>query len=59
MNLHGVNEVSRQKYTGEPLAPEPSIILFELAIEKPKIRKLPGIDQNPAVLFKAAGRRIR
>ena len=50
--------IGRQKCTGEPLALEPSAFEFELAIEKLNCRKIPGIDQNPAVLIKARGRRI-
>ena len=36
--------------------PEPSAIEFELAIEKLKSHKSPGIDQIPAELIKARGR---
>jgi len=36
--------------------PEPSAFEFELAIEKVKRRKSPGIDQIPAELIKAGGR---
>jgi hypothetical protein len=39
------------KHTAEPLAPEPSASEVELAIEKLKSHKSPGIDQIPAELI--------
>ena len=39
--------------------PEPSAFEVELAIEKLKSHKSPGIDQIPAELIKAGGRTIR
>jgi len=39
--------------------PEPSALEFELAIEKLKSHRSPGIDQIPAELIKAGGRTIR
>jgi hypothetical protein len=39
--------------------PEPSAFEDELAIEKLKNHKSPGIDQIPAELIKAGGRTIR
>ena len=39
--------------------PEPSAFEVELAIEKLKRHKSPGIDQIPAELIKAGGRTIR
>jgi hypothetical protein len=57
LNVHGVNYVRQtEMYTTEPLVPEPSAFQFELAIEKLKRHKSPGIDQIPA---KAGGRTIR
>jgi hypothetical protein len=47
------------KHTAEPLLPEPSALEVELAIEKLKSHKSPGIDQMPAELIKAGGRTIR
>jgi hypothetical protein len=38
--------------------PEPSAFEFDLAIEKLKSHKSPGIDQIPAELFMAGGRTI-
>ena len=39
--------------------PEPSVIEVELATERPKRHKSPGIDQILAELIKAGGRTIR
>jgi hypothetical protein len=51
--------LGRQKYTAEPLVPEPSASEIELAIEKLKSHKSPGIDQIPAELFKAGCKTVR
>jgi len=60
LNIHGVNDVRQARLlTAEPLVPEPSAFEFLLAIEKLKSHKSPGIDQIPAELFKAGGRKIR
>jgi len=45
-------------HTAESLVPEPSASEFELAIDKLKSHKSPGILQIPAELFKAGGRTI-
>ena len=45
----------REIDTAGPLVSKPSASEFELAIEKLKIHKSPGIDQIPAELFKAGG----
>jgi hypothetical protein len=39
--------------------PEPSALRFGKAIRKPKRHQSPGIDQIPAELIKAGGRKIR
>jgi len=53
-NVHGVNGVRQTKtHTEEPLVPEPSAFEVELATEKLKSRKSPGIDQIPVELIKA------
>jgi hypothetical protein len=39
--------------------PQPSVLEVELALEKLKSHKSPGIDQIPADLIKAGGRTIR
>jgi len=50
--------LGRHKYTVELLVPEQSASEFELAIEKLKNYRSPGIDQIPAELIKAGGRTI-
>ena len=60
MNAHGVNDGRQTETdTAEPLLPEPSAFEVELAIEKLKNHKSPGIDQIPAELIKAGVRTIR
>jgi len=45
-NVHGLKGVGQaQIHTAEPLVPEPSAAEFELAIDKLKSHKSPGIDQ--------------
>jgi len=44
--------------TAKPLVPGPSASKFELAIEKLKSHKSPGIVQISAELIRAAGRKI-
>ena len=60
MNVqHGFNEVRQTEiHTAEPLVPEPSAFEVELAIEKLKNHKSPGIDQIPTELIKAGGSTI-
>jgi len=56
LNVHGVDNVRQTEiHTAEPLVPEPSAYGVELAIEKLKSHKSPGIDQIPAELIKARG----
>ena len=60
MNVHGVDDVMQAEiHTSEPLVPGPNVFEVELAIEKLKSRKSPGIDQIPEELIKAGGRTIR
>jgi len=60
LNVHGVNDVRPTEiHTAEPLVTEPSASEVELAIEKLKSHKSPGIDQIPAELIKAGGKTIR
>jgi len=55
-NAHGVKDVGQAEiHIAEPLVPEPSAAEFELAIDKLKSHKSPGIDQIPAELIKAGG----
>jgi len=52
VELHRVNDVRQTEiHTAEPLVPEPSASEIELAIEKLKSYKSPGIDQIPAELI--------
>jgi len=58
-NVHGVKNVRKAEiHTAEPLVPEPSAAEVQLAIDKLKSHKSPGIDQIPAELIKAGGRTI-
>jgi hypothetical protein len=60
MNVHGVNGVRQTEiHTAETLVPEPNSFDVELAIEKLKSHKTPGIDQIPEELFKEGCRTIR
>ena len=54
--MHGVKEAGQAEiHTAEPLVPEPSASEVELAINKLKSHKSPGIDHIPAELIKAGG----
>ena len=58
--MHEVKDVRQAEiHTAKPLVPEPSASEVELAIEKLKSHKSPGIDQRPTELIKAGGRTIR
>ena len=60
LNVRGVNDVrQREIHTAEPPVSESSAFDLELAIEKLKSHKSPGIDQIPTRLMKAEGRTIR
>ncbi len=59
LNVHGVKGVRQTEiHTAEPLVSEPSAFEIELAIEKLKNHKSPGIYQIPAELIKARGRTV-
>jgi len=59
LNVHENNDVRQAEiHTVEPLVPEPSACEIELDIGKLKTHKSPGIDQIPAELIKAGGRKI-
>jgi hypothetical protein len=59
LNVHGDNDVKQTEiHTAEPLVPEPSVFEGEMAIEKLKRYKSPGIEQIPAELIKAGGSKI-
>ena len=50
--VHAVNDVKHTDiHKAEPLVPEPSAFEVELAIEKLKSHKSPGISQIPADLI--------
>jgi len=58
-SVHGVKDVGQAEiHTAEPLVTEPSASEVELAIDKIKSHKSSGIDQIPAELIKAGGRKI-
>jgi len=60
LDVHVVNDVRLTEiHTAEPLVPEPSAFEVEVAIEKLKRHKSPGIDQIPAEVIKAGGTAIR
>ena len=60
MNVHGVSDVRQAEiHTEEPLVAEPNALEVELAIEKLKSHKTPGIDQISTELIKAGGSTIR
>ena len=60
LNVHEIKYVRQAEiHTVEPLVSQSSAFEFELAIEKLKNHKSPGIDQIPAELIKAGGRTIR
>ena len=56
-SVHGFKDVGQAEiHTAEPQVPEPSASEFELAIDKLKSHKSPGIDEIPAELIKTGGR---
>jgi len=60
LNVRGINDVRQTEiHTAEPLVPKPSAFEFELAIEKLKSHKSPGVHQIPAELIKAGVKTIR
>jgi len=59
-NAHGVSHVRQKEiHTTEPIVPEPCSFELEMAIEKLKGHKSPGIDQIPEELIKAGVRTFR
>jgi hypothetical protein len=60
LTAHGVSDVRQAEiHTAEPLVPEPSVLEVEMATEKLKSYKSPGIDQISVELIKAGDRAIR
>ena len=59
LNVHRVHDVRQTEIqTAEPIVPESSASEVEMAIEKLKSYKSPCIDQIPAELNKAGGKKI-
>jgi hypothetical protein len=55
-NVHGAGGVRQTEIlTAQPFVPEPSASEVEVAIEKLKRYKSPGVDQIPAELIQAGG----
>jgi hypothetical protein len=53
LNIHEINNVKQTEiHTAELLVPESNTSAFELAIEKLKSHKSPGINQTPAQFTK-------
>jgi hypothetical protein len=53
LKVHTVNDIRQmEKYTAEPLVPDPSHFEVEIATAKFKKYKSPGSDQIPADRFK-------
>jgi len=51
-NAHGVSDVRQTEiHTAEPLVPEPSVFEVEIANERLKRHKSPGIDHIPTELI--------
>jgi len=60
LNVQEVNGAGQTEiHTVEPLVPEPSAFEVEMAIEKLKRRRSPGIDHIPAKLIEAGSRTLR
>ena len=58
-NTHGVYGVRQNEIcTAKPLVPEPSAVDVEMAMERLKSHKSPGIDQISAELIKVERRKI-
>jgi hypothetical protein len=54
LDVHGVKDGGQVEiHTAEPLVPESSAFEVDLAFEKIKSHKSPGVDQIPAELIKA------
>jgi len=59
LNVHGVIDVRQTEiHTAEPLVPEPRAYEVDMAIEKLKRHKSPGVDQIPAEVIKVGDRTI-
>jgi len=59
LNTRGFYDVRQiDIHTAEPLVPKPCAADVEMVMERLKSHTSPGIDQNPAELIKAGGRKI-
>jgi hypothetical protein len=57
-HVHGVSDARQTEIrTVKPQVPEPSAFEVEMAIDKLTRHKSPGIDQLPAEIIKAGGRK--
>jgi mannosyltransferase OCH1-like enzyme len=59
LNAYWVNDVGQTEKHTALLQPEPRTFRIELAIEKLKCHKAPGIDKIPPELIMAGGKAIR
>jgi hypothetical protein len=59
LNTHGLNDRQTELLTAETPVPEKSAFEVELAIEKLKVHKSPGIDEISPEFIKAGGSTIR
>jgi len=60
LNVRGVKDVKHTEiHAAEPPVLEPNAFQVEMAIEKLKRHKSPGVGQIPADLIKAEGRQFR
>jgi len=59
LNVHGVNDFRQTEiHTAQPVVFQPTALEFEMATEKLKRQKSPGIDQIPAELIKVEDTKI-
>jgi len=59
LSIHGVSDVRQTEiHTAELLVPEQCAYENEMAVEKLKRHKAPGVNQIPAEFVKAGGRTI-
>jgi len=59
LNVHGVNDVRQTEiHTAQPLMFQPIALDVDMATEKLKRQKSPGIDQIPAELIKVEDTKI-
>jgi hypothetical protein len=60
LNVHGVSEVRQSEtHTAEPLVSEPSALEVELAVEKLKSHKSPGVNFTKRTPFHRVSKNVR